>query len=182
MAFRELNPEVLVSLWLKATGIWGGGITSTECLHGGWPCPFWIIPRHLPYNWGKARKASGEPSSHRTALCADLAVFWGRASAGLLHVSSSRLPGYYTQSSVGTSAFQVAELRGSLHRLTSRRNSQSGLWLWAKNEILKSSWICLLPTYQGALVAMRSHLDSETCSFGHGWGQRTSRLSTRNPS
>jgi hypothetical protein len=32
-------------------------------------------------------------------------------------------------------------------------------------ESSKSSCICPLPTYQGALVAMRRHLDSKTCSF-----------------
>jgi hypothetical protein len=35
------------SLWLKASMIGESG-----------PCPFWIIPWDLPYNWGKARKTS----------------------------------------------------------------------------------------------------------------------------
>jgi hypothetical protein len=38
--------------------------------------------------------------------------------------------------------------------------------MWSeKNGIPKSSWICLLPTYQGALVAIRRHLDCNTCSL-----------------
>jgi hypothetical protein len=38
--------------------------------------------------------------------------------------------------------------------------------MWsAKNGIPRSSWICLLPMYQGQLVAMRRHLDCNTCSF-----------------
>jgi hypothetical protein len=35
------------SLWLRASMIGGCG-----------PCPFLVIPWHLPYNWGKARKTS----------------------------------------------------------------------------------------------------------------------------
>jgi hypothetical protein len=42
--FCDLRGE---SLRLKASVIGG-------CV----PCPFWIIPWHLPYNWGKARKTS----------------------------------------------------------------------------------------------------------------------------
>jgi hypothetical protein len=38
--------------------------------------------------------------------------------------------------------------------------------MWsAKIEILKSLWIHLLLMYQGALVAMRRHLDCNTCSL-----------------
>jgi hypothetical protein len=43
--------------------------------------------------------------------------------------------------------------------------SVSNLMRSAKNGIPKSSWICLLPTYQGALVAMRRQLGCSTCSF-----------------
>jgi hypothetical protein len=35
------------SFWLRASMIGGCG-----------PCPFLVIPWHLPYNWGKARKTS----------------------------------------------------------------------------------------------------------------------------
>jgi hypothetical protein len=43
--------------------------------------------------------------------------------------------------------------------------SVSALMYSAKNAIPRSSWICLLLTYQGALVAMRRHLDFSSCSF-----------------
>jgi hypothetical protein len=42
-----------------------------------------------------------------------------------------------------------------------------GALMWsAKSGNPKSSWICLLLTNQGALVAVRRHLDCNTCSFG----------------
>jgi len=38
--------------------------------------------------------------------------------------------------------------------------------MWSeKNETPKSSWICLLPVYQGAVLALRKHWDWNTCSF-----------------
>jgi hypothetical protein len=43
--------------------------------------------------------------------------------------------------------------------------SVSALMWPAKNGIPKSWWICPLPMYQGALVAVRRHLDCKTCSF-----------------
>jgi hypothetical protein len=43
--------------------------------------------------------------------------------------------------------------------------SVSALMWSAKNGIHRSSWICLLPTYKGALLAMRRHLDCNKCSF-----------------
>jgi hypothetical protein len=63
-----------------------------------------------------------------TTRCADLAVFLGTASAGLLSISPPRLPvGDFSQPFVDTRAFQVAELRGSPHQPTLSRNSQSVL-------------------------------------------------------
>jgi hypothetical protein len=68
------------------------------------------------------------PSSHSTTSCAHLAALRGTASAGLLHVSSPRLPGGL-QSALGRhSALQVAALRGSLHQLTLGPNCRSVLW------------------------------------------------------
>jgi hypothetical protein len=43
---------------------------------------------------------SGQPSSHRTARCTDLAVFWGTASPGLPDVRSPRFP-RWLQSALG---------------------------------------------------------------------------------
>jgi hypothetical protein len=43
-----VEPREMGSLWLRASMIGGCG-----------PCPFFlVIPWHLPYNWGKARKTS----------------------------------------------------------------------------------------------------------------------------
>jgi hypothetical protein len=56
------------SLQLKASVIGEGG-----------PCPFWIIPWHLPYNWGKARKTSvREPSSCRLLVALTWLTFNGQ--------------------------------------------------------------------------------------------------------
>jgi hypothetical protein len=54
-----------------------------------------------------------------TSRCVDLADFLGAASTGLLSISPLRFPvSYFSQPLVGTSAFQVAELRGSPLQLT----------------------------------------------------------------
>jgi hypothetical protein len=51
MAFWELNPEVLGSLWLLASATWGGGgetlrLKATMMGAGG-SCPCGNIPRHF---------------------------------------------------------------------------------------------------------------------------------------
>jgi hypothetical protein len=52
-------------------------------------------------------------------------TFLGTASTGLLSISPPWLPmGDLNQPLVGTSAFQVAELRGSPRQLTLSQNSQ----------------------------------------------------------
>jgi hypothetical protein len=52
----------------------------------------------------------------------------GAASTGLLSISPPQLPvGDLSQPLVGIISFQVAELSGSAHRLTSRQSSQSVL-------------------------------------------------------
>jgi hypothetical protein len=58
MVFWEFFPEVLGSLWLMASATWGGKSLwlKASMIGEGGPCPFWIIPWHLPCNWGKARK------------------------------------------------------------------------------------------------------------------------------
>jgi hypothetical protein len=62
-----------------------------------------------------------------TSRCIDLAMFIGAALTGLLNISRRLLMGDFRQPLVGTSAFQVAELRGSPHRLNSNQSSQSVL-------------------------------------------------------
>ena len=51
---------------------------------------------------------------------------------------------------------------------------RSFMWL-VKKGTPKSSWICLLPVYQGALVTMQRHLDWSTCSLLYGSKWWTSR-------
>jgi hypothetical protein len=93
----ELNPEVLGSFWLQASAMGpGGGITSAEGLRDGEAgrAPFELCPGiRLTTEEKHEEPQSGLPSSHRTTRCTDLAVYLGTTSAGLLHVSSPRLPG-----------------------------------------------------------------------------------------
>ena len=55
------------------------------------------------------------------------------------------------------------------------------MWL-AENGTLKSSWICLLPIPQDALLAMWRHFDWNICSFLIRVKRQASRWSTHNPS
>jgi hypothetical protein len=91
----------------------------------GGPCPFfsYTLARAL-----KVRKSmknqSGQPASH----CINLAAILGAASNGLLSISPPWLPTCeFSQPLVGTSAFHVAELRGSLPQLTLSQSLQSTL-------------------------------------------------------
>jgi hypothetical protein len=96
----------------------------------------------------------------------DFAVFWGTASAGLLHVSSPRLTGGL-QSAHGRHKC-LPRSRTKVYPASANCESKlsvSALMWSAKDGIPKSSWVCLLPTYQCGLVAMRRHLDCKTCSF-----------------
>jgi hypothetical protein len=131
MFFWEFNPECSDRfgwwpLWLREKSL---RLKASMTGEGG-PCPFWIIPWHLPYNWGKARKTLVRVAELLETTCsADLAAFLGTASAGLLNISPPRLPvGDFSQPLVGVGAFQVAELWGSPHQPTLSRNSQSALW------------------------------------------------------
>jgi hypothetical protein len=125
--------------------------------------PFSIIPWHLPYNWGKARQIS----SHSSRLVRQV----GRPFRGSLDWLAERQPSSVTRGwlqsaldwhrclpSCRTKGFPAS---GNFES----KLSVSALMWSAKNGIPKSSWICLLPTYQGALVAMRRHLDCNTCSL-----------------
>jgi hypothetical protein len=69
-----------------------------------------------------------------------MVVFLGTSSAGFLRIIPPLLPvADFSQPLVGTSAFQVAEIRGSLHQLTLSRNSEVSALMSAKNGIHKSS-------------------------------------------
>jgi hypothetical protein len=146
-----------------------GGITSAEGLRDGEAgrtlcslCPgirLTTVEKH-----GKPH--SGLPNSPGTARCADLTVFWGTALAGLLDVRSPRFP-RWLQSALGRhTCLPSCRTKGfpASANFESKLSVNALMWS-AKKGIPKSSLICLLPTYQGALVAMRRHLDCSTCSF-----------------
>jgi hypothetical protein len=85
-----------------------------------------------------------------TSRYVDLAAFLGADSAGLLSISPPRFPvSDCSQPLVGRSAFQVAELSGSPHRLTSSQCSDV-----VCEERNPQIYNCLLLTYQSALVTM----------------------------
>jgi hypothetical protein len=162
--FWELNLEVLVSLWLKASAIWGRG--EREGLR-----PLWLETGRSPFELYPGiclttEEKHGQPGSPGTARCADLAVFWGTASAGLLDVRSPRFP-RWLQSALGRHrclpSYRTKGFPASAD-FESKLSVRALMWS-AKNGIPKSSWICLLPTYHGALVAMRRHVNCSTCSF-----------------
>jgi hypothetical protein len=70
-----------------------GGITSAEGLRDGEAghAPFQLCPGiRLTTEEKHEKPQSGQPSSQGTARCADLAVFGGTASTGLLDVRSLR--------------------------------------------------------------------------------------------
>jgi hypothetical protein len=182
--FWELNPVLLGSLWLKAFAIWGVESLQLKASVVGEAgrAPFESYPGiWLTTAQKHGKPQSGQPISHRTTRCADLAVFWGTASAGLLHVSSPRLC-EGLQSVLGRHRCLPSCRSKGLSRsafFESKLSISALMWL-AKNGIPKSSWICLLPTYQGALVALWRHLDCKTSSFwtwlwaadlqiGHAW-------------
>jgi hypothetical protein len=59
-SFLGVDPRSTGIALVYGLGDLGGGITFAEDLRdwGAGPCPFPIIPWHLPYNRGKARKTS----------------------------------------------------------------------------------------------------------------------------
>jgi hypothetical protein len=67
---------------------------------------------------------------------------------------------------VSVSICRVAVLGGSPHQLSFESKLTVRALMWsANNGTPKSSCICLLLTYQGALVSRRRHLDYNTCSL-----------------
>jgi hypothetical protein len=163
----ELNPGVFGSSWLKASATWGDHIGWSPPWWGGGPCPlshyalaFALQLRKSTENLSHGSRAAGGCSLRR------LDCFCGTASTGLLDVRSPRFP-RWLQSALGRRrclpSCRTKWVPASVN--FGSKLSVSALTWSAKNGIPKSSWICLLPTYQGALVAMRRHLDCSTCSF-----------------
>jgi hypothetical protein len=164
----ELNPGVLGSLSLKALRLGGDHFGWRPPSWGGGPCPFFsLCPGiHLTNEQNHGKPQSGQPSSPGTARCADLALFWGTASAGLLDVRSPRLPGWL-QSALGPHrCLRICRTKGFPASANFQSKISVSVLMWsAKNGIPKSSWICLLPAYKSGLLAMRRHSDCSSCSF-----------------
>jgi hypothetical protein len=175
------------SVWIAlADGLWnlaGKTLRMKPSMTGKCgPCPFWIIPWHLLYNWRRARKTSGRVAgdySLRRRGC-----FLWTASADLLNISPPRLPvGEFSHPLFGTGAFQDSETKGfpSSVNVLSKLSVSALMWS-ANNGIPKSSCICLFLTYQSPIFTMRRHLNRITSIFGRGCGQRDSRSGMFNPS
>jgi hypothetical protein len=107
MAFWELNPEVLRSLWLMASATLGR--------------KFLRLKAFMIREGGHLRTEEKHLKSIRVAEClettcyADLVVFWGTASNGLLSICLH--VGDFRHHSVGTNAFQAAGVRAYFQQL-----------------------------------------------------------------
>jgi hypothetical protein len=135
MAFWELKADVMGLLSLTAVVIREVGT-----------CPFWIIPLHLPCNWGKA----GEAARVTEKLDYSLRLLgWFVEGQPRLACRAS------VQSPVGASAFQVAASANFESKLTASASMSSAKKKKKWNP--KFLWICLLATHQSALVAMLRH-------------------------
>jgi hypothetical protein len=168
IALWELNSEVLGSLWLMASA-------TSEGNHIGWRLQ-WL------------EKASRAPFKLYVAICITNEEKHGKPSQGNrvvgLLVASTLLcfegqPRLSCWASVHHCYLCRTSVSYGRHKcVPSCRNkgfTVSGNFelkllvyslMWSsKNVIPKSSWICQLPAYQAALVAMRRHLGCKTCSF-----------------
>jgi hypothetical protein len=147
----------------------GGGVIFAECLHGWGRRAMSLLNYTLAFEIQLRKSTQNLSQVWRVVRNHSLlwfGCFSGAAKTGLLIISPPRLHvGVFSQPSVGTSAFQVSELRGSPHQLTLSRNSVSALMWSAECVIPKSLWNWMLPTYQSALVAMRRHFNCNTCNF-----------------
>jgi hypothetical protein len=139
-------------LWLGKENILAEGLHDW----GRWTVPFFNQTLAFALHWGKARKTSVRVAEMlETTRCADLAVEHQSSlvTHGWLQSALGRhkcLPSCRTRGFPASDNFNL-------------KLSVSALMWSAKNGIPKSSWICLLPTYQEELVAMRRHLDCNTC-------------------
>jgi hypothetical protein len=86
---------------------------------GGWPCPFFSYTLAFTLQLRKSTHnlSQGSQLVLHTGHCADFAAFFGVTWTGLLSTIPRQLPmGDFSQPFVGTSAFIVAELRGTSHQ------------------------------------------------------------------
>jgi hypothetical protein len=169
MALWGLNPEVLWSLWLMASATWGK-ITSAEGLNDwgkravpllNYTLAFTLQLRKSTENLSQGSRVVGDYSLCRLGWLLMDSLGWSAeyqstsVTRGWLQSALGRhrcLPSCRTKGFPASANFESKLLVSAL------------MWS-AKNGIPKSSWISLLLTYQGALFAMRRHLDCSTCSF-----------------
>jgi hypothetical protein len=89
-------------------------------------------------------------------LCADLAVFLGATSTGLLSINQLRLPWVTSVSPCSAQVLSSCRTKRFPTTVNSEwKLSVGAVKWWAKNGISKSSLICFLPRYQGALFVIR---------------------------
>ena len=132
------------------------------------------IPSHLPYNWGKItdKLQSGYPQGARL-ISAERDSF-SRLRHGLAMASS----GLLSPTALGFRVRRRGSTLGQRRSAPSCRNRgfltsanfESKLavraLMWSANSgTPRSSWICVLLTYQGASVARRRHRYCSTCSL-----------------
>jgi hypothetical protein len=151
-ACLEVEHRRVESLWLKASATWRGSLWLKASMIGvGGPSPFEFFPdiflttEEKCYIQNVFRGSLYWPAAHQSS----------RVERGWIHTALGRhkwLPSSRTNGFPASANFE------------SKLLVNAPMWS-AKNGIPKSSWICLLLTYQGALVAMRRHLDCNTCIF-----------------
>jgi hypothetical protein len=127
MVSRELNSEVLVSLWLKASAIWGSSHRVKASVMGKRAIPIFSYTLAFALELRKSTENLSQGSRAATGLL-DAPTWPSFQGLPRLACWTSDHPGYpgdFSQPSVGTSAFRVAVLRGSPHQLTSSRKSRS---------------------------------------------------------
>jgi hypothetical protein len=135
---------------------------------------------HLHYCWEKAGKTSVRVTEEfDTPHCADYSTFRDSLGWPAEYQFTSVTCGDFSQPSVGT----ICRNKGFPASANfETKNSVSALMWSAKKEIPKFSWICLLPTYKGALVTVRKHMDCNAFSSRTWLRTLTSRSWTLNPS
>jgi hypothetical protein len=106
------------------------------------PCPFlsYTLAFSLQLRKSTENLSHGSLSVLGISRCVDLATLLGAASTDPQIINPPRLPsGDFSPPLVGTSAFEVSELRASPYRLTLSHSSVSAVMWSAKTGIPKSS-------------------------------------------
>jgi hypothetical protein len=147
-----------------------GEITSAEGLHDRWRRAVPLLNCTLAFvlqlwesteNLGQGSRVVGNYSVRRLGRLFRDSLIWPAE-----HQSTSVTRGWL-QSALGRHrCLPSCRTKGFPASANFESKLSVSVLMWsAKNGIPKSSWICLLLTHQGALVAMRRHLYYNTCSF-----------------